>query len=411
MRINIYGNEEKRDFIILLISFILFPFFSLLFIFRKIYDGKNYALIFLAVFMGLLSMFYFPFGDQYRYYEWLKEYAYQSFDEVFNLNSILIYKQLNIISLCVFGASKIGFTLELLRFILVTVCYVMVLNVYRKISATNKNALTKNDRWMLFLIYFLSLPFYFICFGFRTGVGICFLICGLYSIMNREKCKGFLGLLVASLCHVVFFLYFIVGLLLLNIRFYVSRKWLLLLLCIVPFISWILLSSLYGKLDFLDAIMDVYIYGAWGIEYEWSFASIRNKLFLGGFAVSYIYFILFSRKDKNLLYNFLTVNFFLLLLFLPFVTLTERIIAISLPLLTLYLFIYRSQCLSLFSKRVMLLLMGVTFLTPFWINRYPYRQAHIERILYEPLPFILMNTYTSNDIYSHVNPDGEFVVK
>lgn len=89
MRINIYGNEEKRDFIILLISFILFPFFSLFFIFRKIYDGKYYALIFLAVFMGLLSMFYFPFGNQYRYYEWLREYAYQSFDEVIDLNLIL----------------------------------------------------------------------------------------------------------------------------------------------------------------------------------------------------------------------------------------------------------------------------------------------------------------------------------
>ncbi len=69
MRINIYGNEEKRDFIILLISFILFPFFSLFFIWGKIYDGKYYALIFLAVFMGLLSMFYFSFGNQYRYYE------------------------------------------------------------------------------------------------------------------------------------------------------------------------------------------------------------------------------------------------------------------------------------------------------------------------------------------------------
>lgn len=89
MRINVYGNEEKRCFIILLILFILFPFSSLFFIFRKIYDGKYYALIFLAVFMGLLSMFYFPFGNQYRYYEWLREYAYQSFDEVIDLNLIL----------------------------------------------------------------------------------------------------------------------------------------------------------------------------------------------------------------------------------------------------------------------------------------------------------------------------------
>lgn len=411
MRIDIYGNEEKRDFIILLISFILFPFFSLFFIFRKIYDGKYYALIFLAVFMGLLSMFYFPFGDQYRYYEWLKEYAYQSFDEIIDFNSVLIYRDLNIITLLVFFASKIGLTLELLRFILTTICYLLIFSVYRGILITNINILSKSTLWTLFLIYFLSMPFYFICFGLRTGVGICFFIYGLYNVINANRCRGYLGLLIASFCHAVFFLYLVIVVVVRFAKFSVSRQWLLLISCAIPLFSWTLLSYLYGNVDFFDAIMDSYIYGKWGGEYDWSFVNVRKRLFLGGMAMAYIYVIFFLRQERNFLYNFLSVNFSLCILFLPFGTFLERIVAISLPLLTLYILIYRGQSLSLFTKRLMLLLMMITFLTPFWIHRYPYRQAHIEKILYEPLPLILQNTYTSNEIYSHVNRDGEFVIR
>lgn len=411
MYIGSFQNREKREFVILLVSFVLFPFFSLLFVLRKIYEGKDYALFFLATFMGLLSMFYFPFGDQYVYHEWLKEYAYQSLSEVIDFNSVLIYRDLNIITLCVYFASKIGLTLELLRFLLTTICYMLIFSVYKKIAIANRKNLSKNSLWILFLIYFLSMPFYFICFGLRTGVGICFFIYGLYSVANNNAGKGFLSLLIASFCHAVFFLYFAIVVILLKMRICISRRWLLIMSCVVFLFSWTLLSYFYGKVNFIDAIMDSYIYGNWGSEYGWTPVIVRNRLLLGGLALAYIYFILFLQQERNFLYNFMSVNFCLCILFLPFGTFIERIVAISLPLLTLYILIYRGQSLSLFTKRLMLLLMMITFLTPFWIHRYPYRQAHIEKILYEPLPLILQNTYTSNEIYSHVNRDGEFVIR
>ena len=74
--------------VIVCILFFILPFISIPILLIEIYNGRKYALYLLAIFMGVLSMFYFPSGDQYRYMQDLLLYRGASFEDVFDFSEV-----------------------------------------------------------------------------------------------------------------------------------------------------------------------------------------------------------------------------------------------------------------------------------------------------------------------------------
>jgi|GEM_PF-6422489 hypothetical protein len=409
MCISSYYKRERQNFIILLVLFFLFPFVSLPIVFRRIYEGKKYALHFLAIFMGLLSVYYFPFGDQYRYLEKLNLYSSLSFGEVFDIESIFIYKNLNLVNVYVFVASKLNLTLEFIRFTLIVSCYLLVFSVYENF-VQDKYDLCLNDKWIRFLILYLSVPFFFICFGFRTGMGGCFLIYGISNLINGKRMKAFVGILFSVLCHILFLIYVAFIMLIINRKNKISRKVVFLFSFVVVFASFWILNSIYGKIELLDVLMDQYIYGDWGEEYEWSFFTVKVRVFLGGAALIYMYMIFFlSPKQNVFLWNLLCLNFCLFVFSIPFYTFIERLVAISLPILVLYVIKYKKM-LPKYRLNIVLFLLLVSFLSPFYIYRYQYGKARIEEIVFCSFPVVLTNTYDIDYVNDYVDDEGLFIV-
>lgn len=409
MSICFYNRKERQNFIILLALFFLFPFFSLPIVFRKIYEGKNYALHFLAIFMGLLSVYYFPFGDQYRYLEKLNLYSSLSFGEVFDSESIFIYKNLNLVNIYVFVASKLNLTLEFIRFTLTVSCYLLVFSIYKNFIQ-DKHDQCLNDKWIRFLILYLSVPFFFISFGFRTGMGGCFLIYGILNLINGKHAKAFTGIFSSVFCHALFLIYVVFIILIINKKNKISKKIVFLISIVVTSFSFWFLNSIYGKIELLDILMDQYIYGDWGEEYEWSVFTVKVRIFLGGAALIYMYMIFFLLPKQNVfLWNLLCLNFCLLIFSLPFYTFTERLVAVSLPILSLYMI----DCKTILPKYrlgIVLFLLLVSFLSPFYIYRYQYGKAHIEEIAFFSIPVVLTNTYDIDYVNDYVDDEGLFIV-
>lgn len=409
MCISSYYKRERQNFIILLVLFFLFPFASLPIVFRRIYEGKKYALYFLAIFMGLLSVYYFPFGDQYRYLEKLNLYSSLSFGEVFDPESIFIYKNLNLVNIYVFVASKLNLTLESVRFALTVSCYLLVFSAYKNFIQ-DKHDLCLNDKWIRFLILYLSVPFFFICFGFRTGMGACFLFYGILNLINGKYIKVFVGILFSVFCHILFLIYAIFVIVIINKKNKISRRIVFLISFVIASVSFWILNSIYGKVELLDILMDQYIYGDWGEKYEWSFFTVKVRIFLGGAALVYMYMIFFlSPKQNVFLWNLLCLNFCLFIFSLPFYTFVERLVAISLPILSFYM-IDCKKILSCCRLHIVLFLLLVSFLSPFYIYRYQYGKAHIEEIVFFSLPVVLTNTYDIDYVNDYVDDEGLFIV-
>lgn len=145
-------KNQSRSLInkILVISvFIIYPLGSVPLILVDIYNKRKYAFILLAIFMGLWAMLYYPFGDQYRYFNNFERYFYLDFNEafLFNIASEFSLYTINLIDYFLFEYSKAGLHFEGFRFLLVFIAYLLTFHVH----------------WNIDSEYFLSKRNLFIC--------------------------------------------------------------------------------------------------------------------------------------------------------------------------------------------------------------------------------------------------------
>lgn len=399
--ISFYHRKEQWDFFILLVLFFLFPFASLTIIFRKIYEGKNYALCYLAVFMGVFSMFYFPYGDQYRYFYLFKDYKLLHFNDVFDFTSPLILKSFNLVNLLLFCFAKAGLTFELVRFFVVFVSYFLFFDVYKKAV---KYDMSRKRKIFLFLLVYLSVPFFFLCFGFRFGLASVLYVYGLY-VYALKNSKGVFFILLSSFCHIYFLIYVFSFLMLcffkkeVNLRFSLFVS-LILMVCIQYIFSMIIETE-----GIFSNMVNSYVFGAWGEEYEWNLFTLKKLLLIGGVSTICLYICFFVDLRKGIYENIIYVNLIFVICFLSYYTLIERIICFSVPLLVVYFvsrinYIRNGLCFVLIA-----LIIG--FLSPFWVYREMYKKTSMVKVLYMPLPLLLMNEYSVEEVNKYVDLDGK----
>lgn len=402
-----FALKEKSCIPCLIIgTFILFPFLMLPFIFMEIYNGRRYPLVLLAIFMGCLSMFYYPSGDQFRYFNDLNAYRFLSFNDVFHIDSPLFVVEFNLINILLFALAKININLELFRWLMVFIVYIITFWIF--IDICNRHQLSRNTRFIVFLLLYLATPLYLTTYGFRTGVGACFMTLGVYLLCVKSSKIGYFYLLMASITHVFFLLHSIFIPILMWTRYYMSRRLFLLVMLVVSVSTIFIIDFLYGRWLFLDLLFDSYVYGEFGRDYVWDSFMIRDVVLNGGipFIFSGILFLL--TKPRNKMANIIYCILLIFIISLPYYTFIHRVIRSSLLLVVVYLCLHIEQKFVMKYYNILAIWLFISFLVPFWNNRYQYKHAQLEKVAYYPLPMLLLNTYEKDDINKKVDYDGEF---
>ncbi len=408
-------NDSMLQFqkqILLLIIFLIFPFLSLPLIFIEIYNKKKYPLILLAIFMGGISMFYFPFGDQYRYFERLELYRYLEYEEIFDFDSFMILKDFNIINILVYCAAKLNLSLELLRFFLTFISCILFFNIFLYLDNHNLLPKNKNYRFIAFVILYLSIPFFLINYGFRTGFGASLLTFGFFLLFVRHKyIIGFLFLLFAILTHFFFIIHSLIFLLSLSFNFYMGKKSTIMISIFIFFSSMSIFAVLYGKLEFIDTMLNSYVYGEkYGADsFDWT-SKKALELFLNGILVIITsYYLFFKLAYKGKIENVLCLFFILCIFSIPFATLFQRTIRTTIPILSLYLILNICKIVISKIRYFVITFLLIAFLCPYAAFRRQYIYGRIYRITYISLPSILSNHYDEKTVHVKVDKSGDFI--
>lgn len=393
-----------------IVLFIICPFLSLPILFCEIYNGKKYPLVLLAIFMGCLSMFYFPYGDQYRYFMNLEMARYLSLEEKFDFDSLMIYKELNIVNIVVFVFAKLGLNLELLRFTLTFLGCLLLFKIYVEIKEQLlDSSINRFQLIYVFIIIFLSIPYYLINYGFRTGFGACLFTYGIYLFYLKNKyIKGFLFFLLAASTHFLFVIHTLIYSIIYFIDFNLSRKKTLIVSIILLLMSMSIFSLLLGKIEFIDAILNSYVYGDNYGAGSYDYFSPKSKaLWLNGIINSVVmFFVFFKLNNKGKFENVIYILFVLCVFAIPYATFFQRLIRSSIPILALYLIVNFSNIIIRKAKFIIIISLTIAFISPFWVSRNQYRYARLERILYSSLPTLLENHYDEKTISKKVDIDG-----
>ena len=401
--------RKNMSRLLLVLLFVFNPFIAMPFVLREIYYRKKYAQILLSIFMGCISMFYYPYGDSYRYMEQLHLFRYLSFDEVFDFNSVMIIRSFNLVNMLMWIGARAGLTLELFRAILVFISFLLMYSVYNDIDGKD-NSQNLYRRFIFFLIFTLSIPLYYITYGFRTGFGTCLFAYGLYHLMSsKQKIKGIVFIALAAFTHFYFILF---ALILAVASSIISGKRVMYILIVASIGQMYIFNILYGKIEFLTRIMDSYIYGDYGNDFTWTHGLLVKLLLRNGFAIMCAYYIFFHinkpSPNTKLLQNILYICFGLLICSISFKTILERTIIITTLLVAVYL-IANSHLVKIQHARIWLFLLCIGFTIPFIVARDQYREARLERMTYYSLPQMLLNTYPQEEVNKHVDIDGAFI--
>lgn len=401
----------KSKSILVITLFIICPFLSLPFVFIEIYNKKKYAIYLLALFMGLISMYYFPWGDQYSYFNDLEACRFMTFDEKFDFSSIMIVRELNLINIFIFCAAKIGLNLEIIRFLLTIIGTSLIFSIFVDLDNNGQTPNKLHYRFILFVILWLSVPYYLITYGFRNGFGACIVLYGVYRMyVKNEPLKGLFCFLLAVFVHYSYIIHTLIFIFIFYFKGDFSVKKTLVCAILMYLLSMTLFSFLYGYIPFLDTIMDFYVYGdRYGAgSYDWS-SSASKELWLNGVLNTLVMFLIsFKLNMKHKLKNLVFSLFILCSFSLSFPVLFQRVIRTLVPILALYLIFNYKKSTVYKAKYIVVIVLLLAFIYPFILHREKYAYAHFEKILYYPLPMILSNHYDSTMIDSRVDSMGSF---
>lgn len=403
------NNKKKYRVVYIIIFFFLFPFLSLPILFKEIYNGKNYPLILIAIFMGGLSMFYFPFGDQYRYFTDIETDKYLSFDEKFDFDSFMIFRELNIVNIMAFVYAKANLTVEILRFTLIFISCTLIFSVFVDLKQHYDLQKSRNKLFVIFLILLLSVPYFLISYGLRNGFGSCILAYGVYEMFVKNKFKiGFFYFILATLVHYFFIIHTILFSLVYVTRIYLNRNSAIMLSILMYFCSMSLFSILQGRLEFLDAILDSYVYGdKYGADsFNWFSPKVKILWFNGIINTVVLFYVFLKLNHKGKYENVVYILLILCIFTIPFTTFFQRTIRSSVPIIAIYLVLHYKYKVVYKAKYLMLMFQLIAFLYPFWIYRVQYKFARLDKIIYSSLPVILTNHYDEKTVSMKVGPDG-----
>jgi len=228
---------------------LLCPFLSLPFIFHNIYYNNKSAFILLAFFMAAYSFYFVPSGDQFRYWLYFYHYIEDYMSDISLTNFSLPYILMWLIH------SMHG-SYELFRGIVVLISYLLFIHIYFDMQERFEFQKKYNPQecFLIFLIYFLIIPYFSLVTGLRFGFGLCICIYSIYQLFvcQNTKWASVCGIL-SSLSH-PFFAFFIPFLLIIK-ALYKSTILCMLFSCIYLIFMLIFMT----RSSFCQSLLEVYI--------------------------------------------------------------------------------------------------------------------------------------------------------
>lgn len=397
---------SKRHLVIL-ITFLIYPFASLPLIITEIYNRNYYALYYLAIFMGLLSYLWIPSGDLYRYqmdYEVIKNINFSDLKNLLALDFIYPWIML------IYG--KIGLNFELLRFTICSFCYILYFRIFVSIIKANDYL---NESYLLSFCAFLIMFFLLRFSGFLTGVrftfamGICFY--AVYSIIYNDKKSGWILLIISAFIHFSFWAIFLIVFIVKIFKPKIYKSHLLTLMVCGYILSTFFIEYFINLLpidDVLKIHLANYTSGYYAQE-EYASRPIGFRLsFLASYFALYpgLLLILYKLKEYSLFSVFVGICILLSFMFNMNSSYSRYaflgVIFFTIPFLLQYKTIFTKTHLYFF-----LCLSFIVYSASIYTVKRELSCGHQYKILYSPLPTILMSTYDINWVNANILTNGD----
>lgn len=356
--------------------------------------------------MGLLGYLWLPSGDVYRYqldYEFFKTLNFHDFSNLPKLDLVLPWL------LFLFG--KAGINFEFVRLTLCVISYILYFNIFVDIVHKNDNLCeSRRVTFYSFLMFFFFIGFA----GFLTGVrysfatSLCFY--SVYQIIYNNKGWGWFILVFSVITHYSMFLILLALVIIKLFKPKINRFNLIIALLIGFILSSILLNYLIDILP-LNEIIKTRL-----LDYTKEDAIVNLSEHTIGYRLSFLFtyfsiypallLVLYKCKDYSTFLVFVFICIALSLMTNIF-TSYSRYAALG---VIFFIFPFLLQYKTLFTKFQLysfVLLSFLVYATSVYTFRKEISYGKEYKILYLPLPAILMTTYDMNWINENIMSDGD----
>lgn len=401
----------KKSSILLSIIFVISPFWALPVIFYFIYKRSYLGIVFLALFMGIMSHLILPSGDLYRYHLEYDLYKISDFSEITNSISFdFVYP------VTMFLFSKI-ISFELFRLLVCFISYLLFFQIFIKISKNNIFLDNNNQAYIVaFILFFSAGGFGLFITSVRYSIALSITLYSIYHIYHLRDNTRYWLIIFACFIHLSMLFYLL--LIFISIYFKIQLKLYHIISYILIFVISYLninvnninLFSLIGPYFALNSILYIKLFTYLDPNNFTNPLSSSVGLFMS-YLVSYIFaylaflYLLFKYKNYNI-FSFFVLVFILAHLFFYIYTLYYRLLATS---VLLFIFPLLIKCKNL---KILFLFTFYSFLI-FCSSIYFFKKDLIlgnsAKIIYTPLPILLNTHYETKQLNLILEDDGSYL--
>lgn len=389
MKIAFFKNNNAIELVLLLLC----PLLAVPFIISGIAKGKQNNLVLLSFVMAILAFIFPPFADLYRHtQQYLHFQIYGNSGLVFyGSNFDFIFYTLSNF----FAKNNIPF--EYIRSIFVFISYQISFYLYKRCLKEKGVESNTKESFLLFWVFFLSVPFIWIVNGLRMATACYIAVFGWVLVYNKRYI-GLLAYIFALCLHFGSLLFAPIFIFLFLPKYSISKKAFLIITLLLFVTGGTLLSilphSLITKLN-MQSNVDYYMKNS-----SKTFDSVMSvngliAMYLERIMLVYIYMkalfgisALYNKKDDFIVKNCLI----LWLAFLPFTILFQKI---SLFIIPIVLFLVLKSLDDYKMLKNIVLCCIISFVSYLYGYRKPFLNTPIYEMFTTPA-YIFMNADTKN---------------
>lgn len=406
------GNRRYSLKSIAIVTFLIYPIFSVPLFVVGILKKEKWAFILCALFMGLLSILYPPAGDLYRYAEDFNLYKDSDWDTFILLLVLKFDYVLPFLSYCI---GKLGGAPELTRFIFAFLSYYLLFDLFFLII--KRNSVLCEKRLYLYALIIL-VPFTFWTFLFRYFFAASFLLNGLYRWNFLGDKKGLLLVFLSAFIHISYLPFIVICL----VSRYRLFKFHYMFVCLLYVLSFVCDTTLIGTqilsiLPFSDSLV-VHIYEYIdGSQSE----SITNQyslqqmiiLYVTNIISFYIFYVYIKsyKSNYNKGMNFVNCMLLLLLVTASFPTMFGRFIILTSLLINICILdSYNATIYPAIRKHIKYICYATVFLfiISCWQRRFFLSCGFESKIFTSSFYDIISFSYSDDWIERNIDREGNF---
>ena len=185
--------NDRQNNIILLFSFLIFPFFSLPIVFRMAKNGSLFALILWSLFLSVFGFLMFPSHDVIQHWFYYDLFSYSNIDTY-----LVAWKHDFLLTFFQYYFAKFHVEFQYIVFLFIFFGSCCNLYVYQRLISEKKYI----NNSIIFIIFFGIFPLFSIISGLRNGLAIEFVFIGAYLLLLEKKILySFLFFLLGCCTH------------------------------------------------------------------------------------------------------------------------------------------------------------------------------------------------------------------